>query len=140
MRSPAGGGHVPNRAAHAGRRVVVLASGDPMFHGIGRALAEVLGPGAVQVLPHPSSVSYACARLGWPVEDVEVVSLVGRPTARLASALHDSRRLLVLSAGAATSGEIAALLRDRGFGTSRMRGWAFAGVVCFLVDRREHVG
>ncbi|UUU20168.1 precorrin-6y C5,15-methyltransferase (decarboxylating) subunit CbiE [Streptomyces sp. DSM 40750] len=106
-------------AAHAGRRIAVLASGDPMFYGIGRALAEETS--ALRVLPHPSSVSYAAARLGWPLEDVEVVTLVGRPTARLAAALHDGRRLLVLSADADTPGEVAALLRGRGFGTSRMR-------------------
>ncbi|MFF3751360.1 precorrin-6y C5,15-methyltransferase (decarboxylating) subunit CbiE [Streptomyces sp. NPDC002018] len=108
-------------AAHAGRRVCVLASGDPMFYGIGRALAEVVGAGSLRVLPHPSSVSYACARLGWPVEDTEVVTLVGRPAERLAAALYDGRRILVLSAGAATPAEVAALLRDRGFGPSRMR-------------------
>ncbi|MFB7933867.1 precorrin-6y C5,15-methyltransferase (decarboxylating) subunit CbiE [Streptomyces sp. NPDC056039] len=109
-------------AAHTGRRIAVLASGDPMFYGIGRALAEEIGEvGALRVLPHPSSVSYAAARLGWPLEDVEVVTLVGRPAARLAAALHDGRRLLVLSAGADTPGEVAALLRDRGFGASRMR-------------------
>ncbi|MDG9712787.1 precorrin-6y C5,15-methyltransferase (decarboxylating) subunit CbiE [Streptomyces sp. DH10] len=106
-------------AAHAGRRIAVLASGDPMFYGIGRALAEETG--TLRVLPHPSSVSYAAARLGWPLEDVEVVTLVGRPAARLAAALHDGRRLLVLSADATTPGEVAALLRDRGFGPSRMR-------------------
>ncbi|BCL25662.1 bifunctional cobalt-precorrin-7 (C(5))-methyltransferase/cobalt-precorrin-6B (C(15))-methyltransferase [Streptomyces aurantiacus] len=108
-------------ASHAGRRIAVPASGDPMFYGIGRALTEVLGPGALRVLPHPSSVSYAAARLGRPLEDVEVVSLVGRPAARLAAALHEGRHLLVLSADAGTPGEIAALLRDRGFGPSRMR-------------------
>ncbi|MFG3322494.1 precorrin-6y C5,15-methyltransferase (decarboxylating) subunit CbiE [Streptomyces sp. NPDC048171] len=108
-------------AAHAGRRIAVLASGDPMFYGIGRALTEELGPGAVRVLPHPSSVSHACARLGWPLEDVEVVTLVGRPAARLTAALHDGRRLLVLSADATTPDGVAALLRDRGFGPSRMR-------------------
>ncbi|MFI5972141.1 precorrin-6y C5,15-methyltransferase (decarboxylating) subunit CbiE [Streptomyces sp. NPDC051452] len=106
-------------AEHAGRRIAVLASGDPMFYGIGRALAEEAA--APHVLPHPSSVSYATARLGWPLEDVEVVTLVGRPTARLAAALHHGRRLLVLSADAGTPGEVAALLRDRGFGPSRIR-------------------
>ncbi|MDX3129455.1 precorrin-6y C5,15-methyltransferase (decarboxylating) subunit CbiE [Streptomyces europaeiscabiei] len=107
-------------AAHAGRRIAVLASGDPMFYGIGRALAEEAGD-RLRVLPHPSSVSYAAARLGWPLEDVEVVTLVGRPAARLAAALHEGRRLLVLSADAGTPAEVAALLRDRGFGPSRMR-------------------
>lgn len=108
-------------ADRAGRRIAVLASGDPMFYGIGRTLTEELGRNALRVLPHPSSVSYACARLGWPVEDTEVVTLVGRPTAQLAAALHHRRRVLVLSAGAATPAEVAALLRDRGFGPSRMQ-------------------
>ncbi|WP_175407932.1 precorrin-6y C5,15-methyltransferase (decarboxylating) subunit CbiE [Streptomyces sp. TRM64462] len=107
-------------AAYEGRDVAVLASGDPMFHGIGRALAETLGPGRLRVLPHPSSVSYACARLGWPLEDTETVTLVGRPLDTLAAALHHGRRLLVLSAGAGTPGEVAGLLRERGFGPSRL--------------------
>lgn len=108
-------------AAHVGRAVCVLASGDPMFHGIGRALTETVGAAALRILPHPSSVSYACARLGWPVEDTEVVTLVGRPADRLTAALHDGRRVLVLSAGAATPAEVAALLRERGYGPSRLR-------------------
>ncbi|MEH6376551.1 precorrin-6y C5,15-methyltransferase (decarboxylating) subunit CbiE [Streptomyces sp. KLMMK] len=107
-------------AAHAGRRVCVLASGDPMFFGVGRTLAGVAGPAALRVLPHPSSVSYACARLGLPLEEAEVVSLVGRPLAALTAALHDGRHLLVLSAGADTPAEVAAHLRSRGFGPSRM--------------------
>ncbi|MFD7340694.1 precorrin-6y C5,15-methyltransferase (decarboxylating) subunit CbiE [Streptomyces violascens] len=106
--------------AHRGRRVAVLASGDPMFYGIGRTLTEVLGA-SPRVLPHPSSLSYACARLGWAVEETEVVTVVGRPLARIAAALHDGRRLLVLSAGADTPADVAALLRDRAFGPSRMR-------------------
>nr|WP_232792619.1 precorrin-6y C5,15-methyltransferase (decarboxylating) subunit CbiE [Actinacidiphila yeochonensis] len=108
-------------AAHAGRRVAVLASGDPFCYGIGRALAEELGPGALRVLPHPSSLAYACARLGWPAEETGTVSLVGRPADRLAAALHDGRRLLVLVPDAAGPAEVAALLRDRGFGPSRLR-------------------
>ncbi|MEU8545820.1 precorrin-6y C5,15-methyltransferase (decarboxylating) subunit CbiE [Streptomyces roseoverticillatus] len=107
-------------AAHAGRRVCVLASGDPMFFGIGRTLAETAGPDRLHVLPHPSSVSYACARLGIPLEQAEVVSLVGRPLATLTAALHDNRRLLVLSSGADTPAEVAAHLRTHGYGPSRM--------------------
>ncbi|MFC6937798.1 precorrin-6y C5,15-methyltransferase (decarboxylating) subunit CbiE [Actinomadura yumaensis] len=101
---------------HAGRRVAVLASGDPMFYGVGAALARLLGPGRLRVLPHPSSVSLACARLGWPVEDVEVVSAVGRPLPALNAALAPGRRILVLSAGASTPAEVAALLDRRGLG------------------------
>lgn len=106
-------------AEHADRRIAVLASGDPMLYGIGRVLAGETD--APRVLPHPSSVSHAAARLGRPVEDVEVVTLVGRPTASLAAALHHGRRLLVPGADADTPGEVAALLSDRGFGPSRIR-------------------
>ncbi|MER5635381.1 precorrin-6y C5,15-methyltransferase (decarboxylating) subunit CbiE [Kitasatospora sp. NPDC002227] len=107
-------------AEHAGRRLAVLASGDPMFYGIGRALAETAGPEALRVLPHPSSVSLACARLGWPLEDTEVVSLVGRALDGLSLALHPGRRLLVLSADATTPAAVAALLTERGYGPSRL--------------------
>ncbi|MBT2440783.1 precorrin-6y C5,15-methyltransferase (decarboxylating) subunit CbiE [Streptomyces sp. ISL-36] len=108
-------------AAHEGRSVAVLASGDPMFYGIGRTLCETVGADRLHVLPHPSSLSYACARLGWPLEAVETVSLVGRPLASLSASLHDGRRLLVLSADGSTPAEVAALLRDKGFGGTRMR-------------------
>ncbi|MER7882520.1 precorrin-6y C5,15-methyltransferase (decarboxylating) subunit CbiE [Streptomyces fimicarius] len=108
-------------AEHRERRIAVLASGDPMFYGIGRALAEELGSEGLRVLPHPSSVSYACARLGWPLEDTEVVTLVGRPAARLAASLYEGRRLLVLSADASTPATVAALLTAHGFGPSGMR-------------------
>ncbi|WP_194432834.1 precorrin-6y C5,15-methyltransferase (decarboxylating) subunit CbiE, partial [Streptomyces alkaliphilus] len=108
-------------AAHRDRRIAVMASGDPMHFGIGRALVEELGVGGVRVLPHPSSISLACARLGWPVEDTEVVTLVGRPLASLTAALHPGRRVLVLSAGADTPARVVELLRDRGFGSTRVR-------------------
>lgn len=108
-------------AEHRERRIAVLASGDPMFYGIGRALAEELGSEGLHVLPHPSSVSYACARLGWPLEDTETVTLVGRPASRLAASLYEGRRLLVLSADASTPATVAALLTAHGFGPSRLR-------------------
>ena len=71
----------------------------------------------MRVVPHPSSVSLACARLGWPVEDVDVVSLVGRPVESLL--VLPGRRVLVLSAGADTPARVAELLRARGFGPTR---------------------
>ncbi|MER7947515.1 precorrin-6y C5,15-methyltransferase (decarboxylating) subunit CbiE [Streptomyces sp. NPDC096079] len=108
-------------AAHEGRRVAVLASGDPLFHGIGRTLAELVGPDRLDVRPHPSSVSYACARLGWPLEATETVSLVARPLDALTAALHDGRRLLLLGEGPDSPARVAALLRERGWGGTRIR-------------------
>ncbi len=99
--------------AHPG--AAVLASGDPMWHGIGGTLARLVGADRLRVLPHPSSISLACARLGWPVEDTTVVTLVGRPPATLHAALHPGRRLLVLAVGAAC---VARILTGQGYGHS----------------------
>ncbi|WP_239377086.1 precorrin-6y C5,15-methyltransferase (decarboxylating) subunit CbiE [Frankia sp. Cj5] len=103
---------------HRHLRLAVLASGDPMFFGIGSALVSLLGPERVRVLPTLSSVSLACARLGWPVQDVEVVSVVGRPLATLHPAVQPGRRVLVLAAEPHLAGAVCALLVERGFGPS----------------------
>lgn len=105
---------------HADRAVCVLASGDPMFHGVGASLARLVGPDRLRVVPHPSSVALACARLGWPAEEVTVVSAVTRRPAAVRRALGPGRRVLVLSTGAQTPGELAALLDADGYGPSRL--------------------
>lgn len=92
------------------RAVCVLASGDPMFYGIGSKL------GPVRVLPHASSASLACARLGWAVEDVHVI----RQASVLNAAIFPGRRILVLSADGSTPASVAAMLTERGYGESAM--------------------
>src|SRR5690606_29443652 len=76
----------------AGRRVCVLASGDPGFFGIVRALGERLGADRLAVHPAPSSVAMAFARLGLSWDDAAVVSAHGRPldaaVAAVVSAAH----------------------------------------------------
>lgn len=103
---------------HSGDALVVLASGDPMFYGIGATLVRLLGASRVRVLPHPSSVSLAAARLGWPLDDTDVVSLVGRPLELLHPLLQPGRRVLALVAAATAAAEVAELLEARGFGGS----------------------
>jgi precorrin-6Y C5,15-methyltransferase (decarboxylating) len=105
-------------AAHAGSALVVLASGDPMFYGIGSTLVNLLGADRVTVLPHPSSVSLAAARLGWPLDDVDVVSLVGRPRELLHPVLQPGRRIFALTAETTAAASIRTLLDARGFGAS----------------------
>ncbi|MEV0290181.1 precorrin-6y C5,15-methyltransferase (decarboxylating) subunit CbiE [Kribbella sp. NPDC050820] len=103
---------------YQGRQVCVLASGDPTFHGIGTTLARLLGADAVRVIPHPSSVSLACARLGWPQDQVQVISLVNQPVERLHPHLQPGRRLLILSRDAQTPAQVAGLLAERGYASS----------------------
>ncbi len=106
--------------AHAGSALVVLASGDPMFYGIGSTLVGILGAARVTVLPHPSSVSLAAARLGWPLDDIEVVSLVGRPRELLHPVLQPGRRVFALTAETTAAADVRALLDGRGFGGSQV--------------------
>ncbi len=103
-----------------GRAVSVLASGDPLFHGIGGTLVRLLGADRVRVLPHPSSVSLACAAMGWTADSVEVVSAVGRPVSAVAAAVQPGRRVLVLSADGDTPALVARLLVESGWGASEV--------------------
>ncbi|SHW29706.1 precorrin-6Y C5,15-methyltransferase CobL [Mycobacteroides abscessus subsp. abscessus] len=95
--------------------VHAVASGDPMLHGIGATLIRLFGRDRVTVLPHVSSVTLACARLGWSVQDTEVISLVN-------AAPHTAMRLggqaIVLSKGADTPRALARLLTEAGRGQS----------------------
>jgi precorrin-6Y C5,15-methyltransferase (decarboxylating) len=103
-----------------GEPVCVLASGDPMFFGVGASLARQLPGAEMLILPAPSSVSLAAARLGWPLQDVVTLSVVARPIAALNAHLFSGVRLLVLSNDGQSPAAIAALLRERGFGPSRL--------------------
>jgi precorrin-6Y C5,15-methyltransferase (decarboxylating) len=102
------------------RPVAVLASGDPYCFGIGARLAAVVPPEETTCLPAPSAFSLACARLGWPLAEVATLSFCGRPIEPLVPCLQPGARVLALSADAATPASVAALLRARGFGPSRL--------------------
>ncbi len=78
------------------RPVCILASGDPGFFGIGRIVAERFGDDAV-VLPAPSSVSLACAAVGWSWDDADVVSVHGRPAADALPRVASSPKVAVLT-------------------------------------------
>lgn len=101
---------------HRRRRVVALASGDPLVAGIGTTLVDLLGPDAVEILPAPSSVALARARLRWPAESVTVL----RDHRELPRHLSEGNRILVLSADASTPGEVARLLTDLGWAASHL--------------------
>jgi precorrin-6Y C5,15-methyltransferase (decarboxylating) len=102
---------------YADRRVVALASGDPLVSGIGTVLADLTD---VHVIPAVSSVTLARARMRWSAESSEVVTLVGRDTDALRRELAPGRRLLVLSSDETTPAAVATLLRDEGMAASRM--------------------
>jgi precorrin-6y C5,15-methyltransferase (decarboxylating) CbiE subunit/precorrin-6Y C5,15-methyltransferase (decarboxylating) CbiT subunit len=95
----------------------VVASGDPLLHGIGGTLTRLYGPDKVRVLPHVSSVTLACARMGWNVHDTEVISLVTAPPH---TAVRCGGQAIVLSKSASTPNELAALLTAHGRGDAEL--------------------
>ncbi|MCI4675492.1 precorrin-6y C5,15-methyltransferase (decarboxylating) subunit CbiE [Candidatus Mycolicibacterium alkanivorans] len=100
---------------HPAGDIHVVASGDPLLHGIGTTLIRLYGAGRVRVLPHVSSVTLACARMGWTAQDTEVISLV---TAPVHTAVRRGGQAVVLSRNGATPAELARLLVETGRGTS----------------------
>ena len=97
--------------------VHVVASGDPLLHGIGATLIRLLGGDRVVVLPHVSSVTLACARLGWAVQDTEVISLV---TAEPHTAVRRGGQAVVLCRDGAGPATVARLLTETGRGDSEL--------------------
>ncbi len=107
-------------AARRGRRVVVLASGDPSWYGVGAVLARHFPIGEMTILPHPGAFSLAAARLGWAIADCTVLSLHGRPVDTLRLHLAPHRRLLLLSEDGTTPRAVAHLLTELGWGPTRL--------------------
>lgn len=101
---------------HEKRRVVSLASGDPLVYGVGALIVKEIGGSHVRVLPAVSSEALARARLGWASDSVEVL----RDHRTLPRHLVDGRRILVLSKDGDTPAEVAAILDRSGFANSRM--------------------
>lgn len=104
--------------ASRGRKVCVLASGDPFNHGVGATLARHVDAAQMRVFPHLSAFSLAAGRLGWPLQDVVCVSLHGRPIELIVPYLHPSARILALTSDEQGPAELSKLLTDKGFGLS----------------------
>ncbi|MEK9660150.1 MAG: precorrin-6y C5,15-methyltransferase (decarboxylating) subunit CbiE [Alphaproteobacteria bacterium] len=107
-------------AARRGRRVVVLATGDPMAYGIGTTLARHFSRDEMTVLPAPGAFSLAAARLGWPLDEAICLTLHGRPLDLLNYHLLPGTRLLALSHDGTTPAAVARRLVECGFGNSRL--------------------
>ncbi|MCV7412961.1 precorrin-6Y-methylase [Mycobacterium florentinum] len=96
-------------------RIHIVASGDPLMHGIGGTLIRLFGPEKVRIIPHVSAVTLACARMGWNVHDTEVISLVSAPPH---TAVRRGGQAIVLSQNGSTPKAVAALLTKHGRGDS----------------------
>jgi precorrin-6Y C5,15-methyltransferase (decarboxylating) len=118
------------QAQRDGQRVAVLATGDPLCHGIGAYLLRALGAEGIEVLPAPSTLQLAYARLKRPWHEVHIVSVHGADTGdwapgatpdhglyRLVRAVAEHPRVAVFTSPENAPRRIARALLAAGYGT-----------------------
>jgi len=103
-----------------GRRVVVLATGDPLWFSVGARIGRSLPPSEIVYHPQLSAFQLAAARMGWSMADLETLTVHGRPVEQMIAFIQPDARLLILTTGAETPAQIARFLTERGFGQSRL--------------------
>ena len=106
--------------SYRGRRVVVLATGDPLWYSVGARIGRAIPPGQITYHPQLSAFQLAAARMGWSLADVETLTVHGRPVEQIIPFIQPNQRLLVLTTGEETPARIGRLLTERGFGGSEM--------------------
>jgi len=109
-----------------GQPTVVLASGDPFWHGVGGTLAEQLDAGEWIAHSAPSTFSLAAARLGWRIESVVCLGLHAAPFERLVPHLARGARIICLVRDGNAGSELAAWLTERGWGASPL--WSLSAL------------
>lgn len=101
-----------------GRRVVMLASGDPFWFGAGASVTRHLARHEWVAIPAPATFTLAAARLGWPLQDMPCLGLHAVPLERLRPHLGPGRRVLTLLRDGEAVAGLAAYLGRQGFGAS----------------------
>jgi precorrin-6B C5,15-methyltransferase / cobalt-precorrin-6B C5,C15-methyltransferase len=109
-----------------GRPTVVLASGDPFWHGVGGTLATQLERSEWITHPAPSTFSLVAARLGWRVESTICLGLHAAPFERLVPVLSRGARIVCLVRDGKAAADLAEWLAARGWGESRF--WAMTAL------------
>ncbi|MEM7242279.1 MAG: precorrin-6y C5,15-methyltransferase (decarboxylating) subunit CbiE [Pseudomonadota bacterium] len=103
-----------------GRRAVVLATGDPLWHSVGEKLAHHFDAEEISFFPQLSAYQLAAARLGWSMADCQFLTTHGRPIETIIPFVQPDNRLIILTNDGKTPKKIADMLTDRGFGASKL--------------------
>ena len=112
---------------YKGRAVAVLATGDPMWFGAGSTLARSIPSSEMRIIPAPSAFSLAAARLGWPLDQIDCLTVHGRPMETILPFIVPGAKLLIYGHDGETPQKLAALLRERGYGDSEMTALSHLG-------------
>ncbi|MCG8623032.1 MAG: precorrin-6y C5,15-methyltransferase (decarboxylating) subunit CbiE [Proteobacteria bacterium] len=111
-----------------GEYTVLLATGDPLWHGVATSLTSHFPPEEIRVTPAISAFQLAASRMLWTLEEVVCLSLHARPLAYLSLVLMPGVRLLLLANDGKTPAEVAGLLVAAGYGDAVMTAMAHIGM------------
>jgi len=106
--------------SYKGKRVVVLATGDPLWFSVGARIGRAIPADEITFHPQLSAFQLASARMGWSMADLETLTVHGRPVEQMIAFIQPDARLLILTTGEETPAQIARFLTERGFGKSPM--------------------
>ena len=104
----------------SGKKVAVMASGDPLCYGIAAKLLRHLPIEEIWIKPALSTFSLICSRVGWSLPDIESLTIHGRPLEMLHTFVQPGAKLLVLNQDEGSPKQAAELLAARGFGKSQI--------------------
>lgn len=102
------------------KSTVILASGDPLYYGIGRWFSRQYSDKQLRFYPAVSSIQVACHRLGLSLQDVNVLSLHGRPLEKIRNQLKRNSTLVILTDKHSTPQVLARECISAGFDVSRL--------------------
>ena len=103
-----------------GRRIVVLASGDPLWYSVGARIGRAIPPQEICYHPQLSAFQYAACRMGWSLADVETLTVHGRPAEQIIPWFYAGARLLILTKDGSSPQLISRLLCEQGYEQSRI--------------------
>ena len=117
----------PKLEAHKGQKIIILATGDPLWFGIGASLINRFGADACLVIPHVSGLQMAAARMGWPIASCKILTIHGRAIDQILPSCQRRARLLVIAENGQSAPQVAQLLTEQGYGDADISALAHLG-------------
>ena len=100
-------------AANAERRMVILASGDPLFYGTARFLCDRFGKDRFEVVPHVSSMQLAFARVKESWDEAYLTNLATQKFERVIERIRSAEKVGLFTTEACPPAQVARLLLER---------------------------
>ncbi len=105
---------------HKGKQIVILVTGDPLWYSVGARILKAIPAAEIRFHPQLSAFQWAACRMGWSLADCGTLTVHGRDVSQIVPHFAPNARLLVLTRDGQSPNEIAELLKQRGYGKSKL--------------------